>query len=375
MRVTATGSVSLFLAAHAKHLAELAAAEGVAVSVLTTRATLDVVGGEAEVALRMRRLPKDGPLTGRRLGRVAFAVYAARALAWAGDDWRGLDVVGLPETARVRSQSRWLEDTAERCGAVVRLRFGEVALRHRAVREGAGASLLPCFLGDADPALVRLLDPPPELVEDVHLLLHERDRRTRRVRVVADALCQVSRDEVDALCGVGQEPSSGLRQLAMRAFRHHIPRRSMVGEPLTEPVEIGGRALVTGATGFVGSAVAAALARRGSGARAGAAVQRPAQPGRAAGRGRDRRPARPGVARAGGGRLPLPVPCRRRLPPLGARSRRRSSATNVEGTRGLMEAALAAGVERIVYTSSVATLGSRRRQRRPTRPRRPTRTT
>lgn len=32
-------------------------------------------------------------------------------------------------------------------------------------------------------------------------------------------------------------------------------------------------------------------------------------------------------------------------------------ATNVDGTRALMEAALAAGVERIVYTSSVATLG------------------
>src|SRR5215472_16367328 len=33
--------------------------------------------------------------------------------------------------------------------------------------------------------------------------------------------------------------------------------------------------------------------------------------------------------------------------------------TNVEGTRALMEAALAAGVERIVYTSSVATLKAR----------------
>ena len=33
---------------------------------------------------------------------------------------------------------------------------------------------------------------------------------------------------------------------------------------------------------------------------------------------------------------------------------------NVDGTRHLMQAALAAGVERIVYTSSVATLGSRR---------------
>ena len=37
---------------------------------------------------------------------------------------------------------------------------------------------------------------------------------------------------------------------------------------------------------------------------------------------------------------------------------RRLRATNVDGTRSLMEAAIEAGVERIVYTSSVATLGS-----------------
>jgi len=150
VRVTATGSVSLFLAARARRLADLA--EGVTVSVLTTKAALDVAGGEAEIALRMRRLPEDGPLAGRKLGRVAFAVYAARDL-WEElgrpESWRDLGVVGLPETARTPSQSRWLDTVAERHGAVVRLRFGEVALRHRAVQEGAGASCCPTFWATA----------------------------------------------------------------------------------------------------------------------------------------------------------------------------------------------------------------------------------
>jgi len=203
VRVTATGSVSLFLAAHARHLADLA--EGVAVSVLTTKAALDVAGGEAEIALRMRRLPDNGPLAGRKLGQVAFAVYAARDL-WEElrqpESWRDLGVVGLPETTRTPSQSQWLDTVAEQHGAVVRLRFGEVALRYRAVREGAGASLLPCFLGDGDPELVRLLDPPPELIEDLHLLLHERGRRTRPVRTVADALSRLFRGAADVLSGV-----------------------------------------------------------------------------------------------------------------------------------------------------------------------------
>jgi len=203
VRVTATGSISLFLAANAGRLAGLAAAEGVAVSVNATKAALDMIGGEADVALRMRRLPEGGPLAGRRLGRVAFAVYAACGL-WdrmgqPGNDWCGLGVVGLTETARAPSQSQWLDEAAAARGATIRLRFGEVALRHRAVRDGAGASLLPCFLGDGDPALVRLLPPPPNLIEDVYLLLHE--RRSQAVRAVAGALGRVFREGAGVLCG------------------------------------------------------------------------------------------------------------------------------------------------------------------------------
>ena len=44
---------------------------------------------------------------------------------------------------------------------------------------------------------------------------------------------------------------------------------------------------------------------------------------------------------------------------LWARDRREIFASNVEGTRNLMEAALAAGVERVIYTSSVATIAVR----------------
>ena len=210
VRVTATGSVSLFLAANARRLTELAAAKGVAVSVTATKAALDVAGGETDVALRMRRLPECGPLAGRRLGRVAFTVYVARCL-WdragqPGNDWRSVGVVGLTETARSPSQSQWLDKTAAACGATIRLRLGEVAMRHRAVRDGAGASLLPCFLGDCDPALVRLLPPPSHLIEDVYLLLHE--RRSQGVRAVAEALGHVFREVADVLGGNHPAPAT-----------------------------------------------------------------------------------------------------------------------------------------------------------------------
>src|SRR6516162_4625549 len=94
-----------------------------------------------------------------------------------------------------------------------------------------------------------------------------------------------------------------------------------------------GLSLVTGATGFVGSAVARALVGMGHDVRV---LARP--------NGDRRSLVDLSVQVAADYRLwvPDPAPMFR---------------TNVEGTRVLMRAALDAGVERVVYTSSVAALG------------------
>jgi dihydroflavonol-4-reductase len=117
------------------------------------------------------------------------------------------------------------------------------------------------------------------------------------------------------------------------------------------------RALVTGATGFVGAAVARALIKGGWQVRA---------------------LARPGSDRSNLSNLPVEV-CEgdlnqpESLEPalqgcealfhaaadyrLGARDPGQLYRTNVEGTRAILAAASAAGVARIIYTSSVATVG------------------
>ena len=118
----------------------------------------------------------------------------------------------------------------------------------------------------------------------------------------------------------------------------------------------GDKVLVTGASGFVGSAVAAKLVARGFSVRA--LVRASSPRGHLAGLDLDYvqgdlrsaetiRPAMAGV------RYVFHVAADYRL---WARDRNEIVTNNVTGTRIMMEEALRAGVERIVYTSSVATL-------------------
>ncbi|MGF6231188.1 DNA-binding transcriptional LysR family regulator [Inquilinus ginsengisoli] len=198
VQVTATSSISLFLTVH---LQALLAESGQAIAIGTSRDRANLARREADIALRMRRVPEEGDLAARRIGRIGFALYAARTyMEQRGHgSLAGLDFIGLPEPERTPSQSAWFDAVAAH--GVLRCRLGEVYLRHRAAAVGLGVALLPCFLGDADDRLLRLGDPVPELAEDVYLMLHGGLRRDAAVRAVAEALAALFRHQRRALEG------------------------------------------------------------------------------------------------------------------------------------------------------------------------------
>lgn len=72
----------------------------------------------------------------------------------------------------------------------VPFRTTDAAARITAVRQGLGLTSLPCFVADADPLLVRAPGARVHLHGTLWLLTQGETRKTKRVRLLVDALSQ-----------------------------------------------------------------------------------------------------------------------------------------------------------------------------------------
>ena len=151
--------------------------------------TIDLVAASAMANLTRRdadvavRSANDVPetLVGRRICDVAFAVYGATPEARLDKGpWIGLDE-SLAETAI----AGWLRKLPP--SATFSCRVDSMSAAREAVRHGLGLALMPCYIGDPTPGLVRLA-PVPEVRPGLWLLTHEDLRRTARVRAFLDFL-------------------------------------------------------------------------------------------------------------------------------------------------------------------------------------------
>ena len=86
---------------------------------------------------------------------------------------------------------------AERCHYRIDTGQGMLA----GVCHGLGVAVLPCYLADREPCLVRISDPIEELATDVWLLTHPDLRKAARIRALMDFLARAVRREADRLQG------------------------------------------------------------------------------------------------------------------------------------------------------------------------------
>jgi DNA-binding transcriptional LysR family regulator len=155
-----------------------------------TDAFSDLSRREADVSIRMAHEVTDN-VVGRRLMRYATCVYAAPKVARAlgrpaSDASRGVAWIGWGGEGPKPS---WTRDTPFPA-LPARHRMATHALQLEAAKAGLGLTLLPCFLGDREPGLVRAPSAKPVPDRSLWLLLHEDLRKAARVRVFVDFMAE-----------------------------------------------------------------------------------------------------------------------------------------------------------------------------------------
>lgn len=160
---------------------------------------------EADLALRPAATP-PAHLIGHCIGPLRHAVYARR------DKARRFQRMGLDRQPWIA-----LDDTASGSRALlwlaqllpleqVTLRFSGLLMVRSACAEGLGLAVLPCFLGDTEPRLVRIGEPVPQCDSELWLLSHPELRETVRVKALRHWLMKTLSAKADLLAGMRPIP-------------------------------------------------------------------------------------------------------------------------------------------------------------------------
>lgn len=139
-------------------------------------------------------------LVGRRLGQYTVCVYATPEYLEGHDPFAAPADCGWVEwetSAEIRTDIK-----AHTFPAVpVRARCRNVLLQLAAVRSSMGIAPLPCVLGDADPALVRVQPVQPLLAQEIWILTHPDLRNSARVREFMNVVAEVFKRNENLLLG------------------------------------------------------------------------------------------------------------------------------------------------------------------------------
>lgn len=171
-------------------LAELRIQEPhISIDVILSNEVADLSLRHADIAIRPMTTP-DEHLVGRRLGTIRQGIYVHRTRSTDVDAQALSDMPWVgPSTSMVYPQlHRWMckKRLDDRCHCRVDSLLG----MYSAARNGIGASVLPLYLAETDPDLVRLGKTIDEMSVDLWLLTHPDLARVGRIRTVLDYLAK-----------------------------------------------------------------------------------------------------------------------------------------------------------------------------------------
>ena len=189
--IRVTASETLAYSVLTKHLVRFRQEHpGITAEMLIDNRIFNLSRREADVALRVTR-PKEAELFGRKLSSIGWTIYAAPGLVDAGlkepTALAHLPFVGWGEDVRGVAAAEWLVDVVQ--PQTVVYRSNSLINQYRAAREGMGLAVLPCYLADGDPGLVRVIrEPVAELTRELWIVTHEDLKGTARIRAFLDVV-------------------------------------------------------------------------------------------------------------------------------------------------------------------------------------------
>ncbi len=192
VRIAAGELIGRYLARHSWRVT--AGAPGLVLEIDARMGMANLFAGEAEIALRNIR-PDSDQLYARKLWRNPFAAFGAPAYVEANpaarDErrWTACKWASFTRAQAGTPSARWLAQRVEE--PEPSLRFSASSLILEAVAAGAGLAMLPTFVGEDDPRLIRLSGPFDSLAFDLWMVAHPSARRRPRVRWTMDRLAEI----------------------------------------------------------------------------------------------------------------------------------------------------------------------------------------
>ncbi len=162
---------------------------------------------EADIAIRLAR-PKTGMMIISKLSEIGFAIYGNPELKKKSEQLglQNVPWVAYDDALSTIPEMQWLITSYPDVNICVKS-LTATSLSKALVRIPA-AGILPCFLGDSSPELVRISGKQPILTREAWLVAHQDTNQLPRLRAATSWLKSTFLEKSDLIKGIGTKEQS-----------------------------------------------------------------------------------------------------------------------------------------------------------------------
>lgn len=174
---------------------------GIAIDLFANSGFLNPSKKEADIAILLAQ-PRKGPLKTRKLTDYALGLYMSSQYAGEPD---ALPLVGYIPDFIYAPELDYLGDI--KLGREPMIRSSSINAQAQVIAAGAAIGVLPCFMADPDPALIRIR-PDINITRTFWLAVHQDMTTLPRIRAFIDWLVAATLHNRRLLCGIAEDASS-----------------------------------------------------------------------------------------------------------------------------------------------------------------------